>query len=73
VHRLIQNKADGKLVELSGPIIDEELKEEIIEVGYPIVIFHSTSKQQVVSESFASSRANEQQWLWNTRISSPRS
>jgi len=31
VHRLIQNKADGKLVELSGPMIDEELKEEIIE------------------------------------------
>eukprot|EP01087_Luapelamoeba_hula_P019453 TRINITY_DN6450_c0_g1_i1.p1 TRINITY_DN6450_c0_g1~~TRINITY_DN6450_c0_g1_i1.p1 ORF type:complete len:581 (+),score=84.97 TRINITY_DN6450_c0_g1_i1:154-1743(+) len=32
VHRLIQNKADGKLVELSGPNeLDSHVKEEIIE------------------------------------------
>jgi len=37
VHRLIQNKADGKLVELSGPTLDEELKEEIIEVLFVLV------------------------------------
>ncbi len=34
VHRLIQSKADGKLVELPGPEtqIDEEIKEGILEV-----------------------------------------
>jgi hypothetical protein len=34
VHRLIQSKADGKLVELPGPEtqIDDEIKEGILEV-----------------------------------------
>jgi hypothetical protein len=43
VHRLIQSKADGKLVELPGPEtqIDEEIKEGILEVR----LLRSTPKQ----------------------------